>query len=109
MRPWIENEPWPTELFEPYTLADLEQLARDVDAEIQRRKHPAVVETLCPDCGDITHPAQTLCEGCGARLTPKTSNGSGRSDLDGTSAAGAGRRTIPMVKDCTCRDAGVCN
>lgn len=53
----------------------------------------------CPDCGDLAHPAATVCESCGSRLFPKNSNGPRRNSLDGMRAPRAEEVTVSMKRD----------
>lgn len=102
-------EPWPAELFEQYGIRDLEALIDGARAAIEERRSAALAdEARCDDCGEIVHRSETTCASCGSHLNPKNSTGDARIDLDGQSAGVAERRTIPMVKDCTCGDAGIC-
>jgi hypothetical protein len=62
----------------------------------------------CPYCHELNAAGATVCADCGGRLTPKTSTGSARTTLDGTSAGAPEEVNVTVIHGCTCGGAGTC-
>lgn len=103
-------EPWPSELFESYSILDLEALIDGAHAEIVQRRSAATdaaVDT-CADCGELLHADSTLCAACGAPHVPKNERQVAQS-LDGISAPPAEEVNLTVtVHGCTCGGRGIC-
>lgn len=102
-------EPWPTELFETYSILDLEALIDGAHAEIVKRRSAALDASVdsCSDCGELLHPAESICGACAAPHVPKNERQVAQS-LDGISAPPAEEVIVPMTVGCTCGGRGLC-
>lgn len=102
-------EPWPTELFETYSILDLEALIDGAHAEIVKRRSAAAdaaVDT-CGDCGEYVHPSESICAACGAPRVPKNERQVAQS-LDGISAPPAEEVNV-TVDECECGTCARCS
>lgn len=101
-------EPWPTELFETYSILDLEALIDGAHAEIVKRRSAALAidAETCADCGEYVHPSESICGACAAPHVPKNERQVAQS-LDGMSAPPAEEVNV-TVNGCTCGGRGIC-